>query len=43
MMPAHRAVPVGGLGWAGARRNDLYCSAEAESGIFDWRVRQIVF
>ena len=34
MISAHRAVPVGGRGWAGACRNDLHCSAEAERGIF---------
>ena len=28
MMPTRRTVPAGGRGGAGARRNDLYCSAE---------------
>ena len=28
MMPTQRVVPAEGRGWAGARRNDLYCSAE---------------
>ena len=31
MVPTQRAVPAGGRGWAGARRNDLYCSAEGEN------------